>query len=190
MAYQRSNQNSRYYNTNNRINAPTVRLLDEDGKQIGIVPISEARQQSFETGLDLVEIASRAVPPVVKLISFTKFRYQEAKKLKLEKRGIKGGGLKEIQMTPFISQNDYETRVKKSQKFLTTGNKVKLSIKFQGRQIARKEFGYSLVERFKNDLKEFSTPEGEPKLIGKRLMFTLSPSVKKKTITKNEESKS
>ncbi|MFA5828191.1 MAG: translation initiation factor IF-3 [Candidatus Shapirobacteria bacterium] len=188
MAYQRSDQNLRYYNTNNRISAATVRLLDEDGKQIGIVPLAEARQKSFETGLDLVEIAARAVPPVVKLISFTKFRYQEAKKLKSEKKGIKGGGLKEIQMTPFISQNDYETRIKKSQKFLTTGNKVKLSIKFQGRQIARKEFGYNLVEKFKNDLKEYSVPEGEPKLIGKRLMFTLSPSTKKKAATKNEES--
>ena len=187
MAYQRSNQNLRYYNTNNRISATTVRLLDEIGKQIGIVPLSEARQKSFDTGLDLVEIAAQAVPPVVKLISFTKFRYQEAKKLKTEKKGIKGGGLKEIQMTPFISQNDYETRVKKSQKFLTTGNKVKLSIKFQGRQIARKEFGYSLIEKFKNDLKEYATSEGEPKLIGKRLMFTLSPSAKKKAAVKNEE---
>jgi len=189
MVYQRSDQNLRYYNTNGRITAPTVRLLDETGKQIGIVPLAEARKLSFETGLDLVEIAARAVPPVVKLISFTKFKYQEAKKLKSEKKGIKGGSLKEIQMTPFISQNDYETRIKKSQKFLTTGNKVKLSIKFQGRQIARKEFGYSLIEKFKNDLKEYSTPEGEPKLIGKRLMFTLSPSSKKKATVKNEEIK-
>lgn len=173
------------YRINYQISAPTVRLIDDQGKQIGVVSLAEAKAQAQDTGLDLIEISANAKPPVVKLISFSKFKYQEAKKLKSEKKGIKGGELKEIQMTPFISQNDYETRVKKAQKFLTTGNKVKLSIKFQGRQINHKEFGYDLVEKFKNELKEISIPEGEPRLMGKRLMFTLTPS-KKKGTTKNE----
>jgi translation initiation factor IF-3 len=173
------------YRINYQISAPTVRLIDDQGKQIGVVSLAEAKTQAQDTGLDLIEISANAKPPVVKLISFSKFKYQEAKKLKSEKKGIKGGELKEIQMTPFISQNDYETRVKKAQKFLTTGNKVKLSIKFQGRQINHKEFGYDLVEKFKNELKEISIPEGEPRLMGKRLMFTLTPS-KKKGTTKNE----
>lgn len=173
------------YKINYQISAPTVRLLDDQGKQIGVLSLNEAKSHAQETGLDLIEIAPNANPPVVKLISFSKFKYQEAKKQKSEKKGIKGGGLKEIQMTPFISQNDYETRVKKAQKFLTTGNKVKLSIKFQGRQLNHKEFGYDLVEKFKSNLAEISTPESEPKLIGKRLMFTLTPS-KKKATAKNE----
>lgn len=184
----KQNFNRKYYKINHYISAPTVRLLDETGKQIDIMTISEARTKAMETGLDLVEIATSAKPPVVKLISFSKFKYQEAKKLKSEKKGTKGGGLKEIQMSPFIGLNDYNTRVKKAQHFLTTGNKVKLSIKFHGRQIAHKEFGYNLVEKFKNDLKEISIPEGEARLMGKMLFFTLSPS-KKKVVNKNEETK-
>jgi len=172
-----------YFRINHQITAPTVRLIDEDAKQIGVLSIFEARQHSIDTGLDLVEIAPRAVPPVVKLISYSKFKYQEAKKLKAEKKGNKGGELKEIQMTPFIGQKDYEDRVKKSQVFLSTGNKVKLSIKFQGRQISHQEFGHNLVKKFTTDLAEYAAPEGNSKLIGKRLFLIFSP-VKKKN--KNE----
>ncbi len=153
-----------------------------------MLSISEARNRSRETELDLVEIAPKAVPPVVKLIDFSKFKYQEAKKMKAEKKGVKGGELKEIQMTPFIGLSDYETRLKRAKKFLSTGNKVKLSIKFLGRQITRKEFGYNLIEKFKTDLLEEATPEGEPKLIGKRLIFTLTPAKKTAGQKKNEES--
>ncbi len=168
-----------YYRINHQITAPNVRLIDETAKQIGLVTIQEARQYSMDTGLDLVEIAPKAVPPVVKLISYSKFKYQEAKKLKAEKKGNKGGELKEIQMTPFIGQKDYEDRVKKTQNFLSTGNKVKLSIKFQGRQISHQEFGYNLLNKFKTDLSEFATPEGDAKLMGKRLFQIFSP-IKKK----------
>ncbi len=181
------NQNKKFYKINQYITAPEVRLIDEDAKQIGIMSITDARQQAYQTGLDLVEIAPMAKPPVIKLIEFSKFKYQEAKKMKAEKRGIKGGELKEIQMTPFISQNDYETAVRKANKFLTTGNKVKLSIKFQGRQIQRKEFGYQLIDRFTKDLSAISAPEGEARLMGKRLLFTLTP-VKAKKTDKDENS--
>lgn len=173
--YRNQTQSKKFYKINHYISAPEVRLIDEDAKQIGILSIAEARKISAETGLDLVEIAPLAKPPVVKLIDFSKFKYQEAKKLKAEKKGIKGGETKEIQMTPFISQNDYDTAVNKAKKFLATGNKIKLSIKFQGRQIQHTEFGHQLVEKFKNNLSEVAAPEGEPKLMGKRLLFTLSP---------------
>jgi translation initiation factor IF-3 len=184
--YRNQNQNRKFYKINQYISAPEVRLIDEDAKQIGVVTISEARRMAMETGLDLVEVAPLAKPPVVKLIEFTKFKYQEAKKLKAEKKGVKGGEMKEVQMTPFISDNDYDTGIKKSIRFLTTGNKVKLSIKFQGRQIQRKEFGYNLIEKFKTDLKDYGSPEGEAKLIGKRLLFTLAPT-KKKPVKKEDE---
>lgn len=174
MAYNQRTPQIRY-RINQYITAPTIRLLDEDGKQIGVVSIAEAREQSFRTGLDLVEVAPNAKPPVVKLIEFSKFRYQEAKKQKAEKKGIKGGEMKEIQMTPFIGQADYDTRLKRAKEFLTTGNKVKLSIKFQGRQIAHQEFGHNLINKFKIDLQELGSLEGEPKLIGKRLLVTLTP---------------
>lgn len=184
----KSNSSHKFYKINHHITAPTVRLLDDQGKQIDVMSISEARSRAQETGLDLVEVAGNANPPVVKLISFSKFKYQEAKKLKSEKKGIKGGELKEIQMTPFIGQNDYETRLKKAQKFLSTGNKIKLSIKFQGRQLSHQEFGHNLISKFKNDLKDQAVAEGEAKLIAKRLMLTFTPS-KKKGSANNEETK-
>ena len=178
----------KFYKINQYITAPTLRLLDETGKQIGVVSNAEARQMSFQTGLDLVEIASKANPPVVKLIDFAKYKYQEAKKEQAEKRGQKkGGDIKEIQLTPFIGQGDLETRFKKAQKFLTTGNKVKLSIKFQGRQITKKEFGYQLIDKFKQQFQDIAAPEGEAKLIGKRLFFTLAPTKKQKSINNNNE---
>jgi translation initiation factor IF-3 len=186
-SFRNKNTSHKFYKINQYITASNVRLLDEFGKQIDVMSISEARLKSQETGLDLIEIAPNAVPPVVKLISFSKFKYQEAKKQKSEKKGIKGGEMKEIQMTPFIGQSDYETRLKKAQKFLSTGNKVKLSIKFQGRQLAHQEFGHDLISRFKTDLQDQAVADGDAKLIGKRLMITLTPS-KKKPI-KNEETK-
>lgn len=184
--YRNQNQNKKFYRTNQYIQATEVRLIDEEAKQIGVLSISEARKMAQETGLDLVEVAPMAKPPVVKLIEFTKFKYQESKKLKAEKKGVKGGEMKEVQMTPFISDNDYETGLRKSIKFLTTGNKVKLSIKFQGRQIQKKEFGYDLIERYKKDLIDHGSPEGEPRLMGKRLQFTVAPTKKKPIKTENE----
>lgn len=168
------------YRINHQITAPQIRLIDEESRQIGVLTLSEAKAQATETGLDLVEIAPKANPPVVKLIDFSKFRYQESKKLKAEKKGVRGGELKEVQMTPFIGPQDFETRVKRTREFLTTGNKVKLSIKFQGRQITRKEFGYQLIERFTSQLADVGAPEGEPRLIGKQLLFTMAPAKKKK----------
>ncbi len=182
----KNSTNKKFYKINQYIDAPTIRLLSDDGKQIGVVSLAEARQQAEETGLDLVEVNGKAVPPVVKLISFTKFKYQESKKLQAEKKGIKGGDLKEIQMSPFIGAGDYETRIKKSQKFLTSGNKIKLSVKFQGRQMNHPEFGHNLIAKVKTDLQDFGTPEGEAKLIGRRLMLTFTPSKKSGGI-KNEK---
>ena len=186
-SFKNKSSNQKFYKINQYIAAPQVRLLDDQGKQIGVMSISEARTMSQETGLDLIEINGNAVPPVVKLISFSKFKYQEAKKLQSEKKGIKGGELKEIQMSPNIGQNDYQIRVDRSKKFLATGNKIKLSIKFQGRQMNHQQFGHDLVAKFKSDLQEVATAEGEAKLIGKRLMITFTPS--KKKVTNNEETK-
>ncbi|MBU1129828.1 translation initiation factor IF-3 [Patescibacteria group bacterium] len=184
----------KFYKINQYITAPQVRLIDENSKQIGILSLYDAKQKSHQTGLDLVEIVGKAKPPVVKLIDFAKFKYQEAKKEKNNRKDSKSGELKEIHMKPFIGQSDYETLLKKAQKFLSTGNKVKLCVKFLGRQITKKEFGYKLAERFQKDLEDVSTPEGNTKLAGKRLFLTLTPtkkinkpSEKEKQKTKNQE---
>jgi len=168
-------QNRTYYKTNYYINYPEVRLVDENGGQIGVLSIEEARLKAKESGLDLVEIAPKAKPPVVKLIDFAKFRYQEEKKKKEERKKSKAGELKEVKMTPFIGEGDYETRVKRAKRFLTTGNKVKLSIKFLGRQITKKEFGHQLADRFLKDLEEFGQPEAGRKFLGKLLIQIITP---------------
>ena len=175
MGSYRNKRNRKYYRINQWITAPTIRLLQADGKQLGVLTINEARQKAQQSGFDLVEIAPKAKPPVVKLINFAKFKYQEAKKLKAEKKGSKGGGLKEIQANPFISQNDYQTKLKRAKKFLNTGNKVKLSIKFLGRQITKKEFGHQLADRFLKDLEEFGQPEAGRKFLGKLLIQIITP---------------
>jgi translation initiation factor IF-3 len=168
-----------YYRINHNIKSSPIRLIDEDAKQIGIMSIQEALQKAHEESLDLVEIAPKAKPPVVKLIEFSKFKYQEAKKLKAEKKGQKGGELKEIQMSLTIGKNDYNVRVNRAQKFLSTGNKVKLSIKFQGRENINKQPGYDLIEKFKQDISEVGLPETEPRVVGKKI-FIIFTFIKKK----------
>ena len=185
MGSYKTKQNNKFYRINHQISSPTIRLIQGDGKQIGVISLSQALQQAQQTGLDLVEIAPKAKPPVVKLINYSKFKYQEAKKLKAEKKGVQGGELKEIQAKPFIGQGDYQTKLKRAKKFLNTGNKVKLSIKFLGRQITHKEFGYNLIERFKTDLSSVAIPEGESRLIGKRLITTFT--TVKKTNEKSQQ---
>jgi translation initiation factor IF-3 len=173
--YRKTNYSPRtYHKTNWAIRALKVRLLDAQGKQIGILPIQEARDMAQAEGLDLVEIVQKANPPIVKLIKFSKFKYLEKKKLKTRTKKS-GGGLKEVRLTPFIGQKDLETRLEKMQKFLTAGHKVKISIKFVGRQITRPEFGHRLVERLQKDLSEVSVLETKPKLVGKRMYATFSP---------------
>ncbi len=176
-------KNRIFYKTNYYINYPTVRLVDEDSRQIGVMSIEEARVKAKETGLDLVEINPNAKPPVVKLIDFSKFRYQEEKKKSQEKKKSKSGDLKEVKMTPFIGLGDYQTMLKRAQKFLTTGNKVKLSIKFLGRQITKKEFGYDLANRVAKDLEDIAIPESEPKLMGKLLIQIFTKNDKKTKTT-------
>ena len=186
--YKKIVQVERLYRINDRITAPEVRLIDEYAKQIGLVSLAEAKQYSYDSGKDLIEIVSKANPPIVKLIELSKFKYQESKKLKTQAKGDKRGGeLKEIQLTLNISQNDYDTRIRKAKSFLSTGNKVKLNVKYKGREITKKEFGFDLASRFQKDLSEISAPEGEPKLIGKRLQLILKPVKSSPKSSNNEE---
>lgn len=125
-----------------------MRLLDEEGKQIGLVSKLEALQKAKELNLDVVEIASSATPPVAKLIDFKKFKYQEAKKERENKKNQKNVGTKEVRLRPFIGQHDFDTRAEKAKSFLEDGNQVKISVFFKGREITRKEFGYETLNRF------------------------------------------
>jgi len=134
-----------------------------------------------EQGLDLVEVASKANPPVCKLINFKKFRYLERKKDSEGKKKSKHLELKEIRFTPFIGKNDLEYRIKKAEGFLKEGHKVKITVKFVGRQITRKEFGYDLLNTVTEKLRALSSVELESKFVGKLLSMTLAPIGSKKT---------
>lgn len=179
----------KYYKTNQYITAPTLRLLDEMGKQIGIVSLDDARKMSAETGLDLVEIVGKATPPIIKLISFSKFKYQEAKKEKKQRKGNKGGEIKEIQFKqPAIGQGDLDTKINKAKGYFTAGIKVKFTVKLRGRWISKKEIGFQLVTRITEQVKDQAVPEAEPKLIGKAIGIIFTPT--KKVKTKNEPQQS
>jgi translation initiation factor IF-3 len=125
-----------------------LRLLDEDGKQIGVVSKIEALQRAKELGIDVVEIAPNAVPPVAKLIDFKKFKYQEAKKERESRKSQKNVSVKEVRLRPFIGQHDFDTRIKQAQEFLKEGNQIKVVVFFRGREITRKEFGFDVMKRF------------------------------------------
>lgn len=164
----------KFYRINQFIQAKEVRVVDETGKQIGVMPVFNAIQKARELGVDLVEVSSNANPPVTKIIDFKKFKYLEAKKEKEEKKGIKGGDIKEVVFTPFIAQNDINTRIKKIREFLKEGNKVKVRILFKGRELTKKDFGYRLIDQLLSELGEEAKKEGESKFMGRELFITLS----------------
>ncbi len=169
VCYQTLNTRGNHYRLNYQITSPQLRLLDEAGKQIGIVTKLEALQKAKEFELDVVEIAPKAVPPVAKLIDFKKFKYLEAKKERESRRTQKNVGVKEIRLRPFIGQHDFDTRVKQAQDFLVEGNQVKVSVIFKGRELGRKQFGYETMKRFTQSLPEARVVR-EPKMEGKALV--------------------
>ena len=156
-------------------------MIDEKGEQLGVMPTAEALFMARQKGLDLVEVAETAKPPVCKLIDFQKFRYQEQKKDSAGRKKGKGSSeMKEIRLTPFMGQKDYEVRVKRAREFLSKGHRVKLVVKFFGRQITRKEFGYKQLENAVKELSDIAKIEAESKWQGRLLFQTLKPSGNKK----------
>ena len=136
--------------------------------------------QARKSGLDLIEIAPIAKPPVAKIINFGKFRYQEEKKEKQQKKGVKGGELKEIRFSPFIGEADYKTRLERVKEFLEDKDKVRLVVKFKGRQMGSKQFGYSLLKRVLDELGQSIAVDMEPKFLGRHLIMVISPRFSKK----------
>lgn len=164
--------NRKYYKLNYQILSPQLRLLDETGKQLGIVSKIEALQKARELNLDVVEIAPNAKPPVAKLIDFKKFKYQEAKKEQEEKRKQKNVGIKEIRLRPFMGDHDINVRVGQAKQFLEAGNQVKMNVMFRGREIIRKEFGAQLLDRIARDIKPKKVVR-EPHMEGRVMSMTM-----------------
>ena len=165
----------RFYRINQYIQVKEVRVVDETGKQLGVLPLQEALFISRQRELDLVEVAPDAKPPVCKIIDFKKFKYQESKKEQAGKKKTKKQDIKEIRFTPFIAENDFQIRVKRAKEFLQEGDKVKLTVKFVGRQITRRDFGTNVLNKAIAKLTEFAKLESEPKWQGKLLMTVLKP---------------
>lgn len=153
---------------------------------MGIISKADAIKLAIEKDLDLVEVSPHAKPPVAKIIDFKKFQYLERKKQRDGRKKSKKVDIKEVRLSPFIAKGDLTNRLERAKEFLADGNRVKIVIKFVGRQITRKEFGYELLDKVVDNLKDFASPDGEPKLQGKRLMFLLNP---KKNITTKDETK-
>lgn len=177
----------KFYRINQYIQAKEVRVVDEKGTVIGVLPIFNAIQKAKELGADLIEVAPNANPPVCKIIDFKKFKYLEAKKEKEEKKGQKSGELKEVRFSPFIAQNDLKIRSKRIKEFLEDGDKVKIRIRFSGRELDKKNFGYKILNQITEDLGESAVKDGEAKFQGKELSLILSP---RKNSTKAKETPS
>lgn len=177
-------KNKKFYRLNQFIQAQTVRAVDEKGKQVGVMSLNEALEEARKQELDLVEIAPKANPPVVKIIDFKKFKYLEAKKESSQR--IKKTDIKEIRLTPFMASNDFQQKIKRAAKFLKDRHQVKISVFFKGRLIAKKEFGYNLIEKALIELAEISSVQQPPKFLGRYLVAILNPNEKsKKDKTKN-----
>jgi len=165
---------------NNQISTPVLRVLDATGKQLGVMTTQQALEKAYSQNLDLIEIAPTAKPPVAKIMELGKFKYEEEKKAKKEKKGIKGGDTKEIRFTPFIAESDYQTRMKRIREFFDDRDKVKVVVKFGGRQMNSKAFGYNLVKRIITELGPDTNVDAEPRFLGRNLITTISTRATKK----------
>jgi translation initiation factor IF-3 len=148
-----------------------VRLLDEQGEQVGIVPIREALRMAEERDVDLVEIAPLANPPVCRLMDFGKFKYREAKKAHEAKLKQKQIQVKEVKFRPGTDEGDYQIKLRNLIRFLEDGDKTKVTLRFRGREMAHQEFGVRLLARVREDLDPYGTVEQFPKMEGRQLVM-------------------
>src|SRR6266567_7003227 len=159
---------------NGRIRAREVRvILASTGEQLGVIKLSDALRKAQSLGLDLVEVAPTAEPPVCKIVDFGKFRYGISKQEKEKKPS--GTKLKEIKFRVNIDDHDYLTKIRHGEEFLDRGNKVRVQLQFRGREMAHQEFGMQLVEKVRDDLSSMSQVEMEPKITGRNITMTLAP---------------
>jgi translation initiation factor IF-3 len=160
---------------NHEINVPRVRLVDERGEMIGVVTRSEALQRATEAGLDLVEVAANADPPVVKILDYGKFKYEEQKRRNEARKKQKVIEVKEIKLRPGIDDHDYDVKMRSMVKFIEEGDKVKVTMRFRGRELAHQELGMNVLMRVKDDLDKVAKVEQLPRMEGRQMTMVLSP---------------
>ena len=161
--------------SNNRISSPEVQVIGSDGENLGVMSTNEAISIARNQGLDLIEIAPNANPPVCKIMDMGKYKYDAQKKANLAKKKQKIIALKEIKMRPVTETHDYEFKVKNAKKFIDKGDKVKFTIRFKGREMQHSNLGNELMEKIKIDIKDIGKVESQPKLDGKQMIMVIQP---------------
>jgi translation initiation factor IF-3 len=160
---------------NGKIRAREVRVIGVDGKQLGILSLPDALNMARANGVDLVEIAPNATPPVCRLVDFGKFRYEQAKKDKESKKHQHANKVKEIQLSPKIDPHDFGVKLNHAVEFLCEEMKVKVVLKFRGREMAHTEYGFQLINKMIKEVAPYGHPDANPKLIGKAINLMISP---------------
>lgn len=160
---------------NEEIRDSEIRLIGSAGEQLGIMSAAEAQHIADEQGLDLVKISPQATPPVCKLMDYGKFRFEQGKREKEAKKNQHVVEIKEVRMSPGIDVGDFNTKLKNAQKFVADGNRVKVSVRFRGREMAHTEIGHELLVRFAEAIAETATLDKEPKMEGRSMSMFLSP---------------
>ena len=163
------------YQINEEIRDKEVRLISEAGEQLGIMSAADALNIAIEKDLDLVKISPNAVPPVCKIMDYGKFRFEQLKKEKEAKKNQHVVEVKEIRMSPSIDTNDFNTKIKNAMKFLKDGNRVKVTVRFRGREMAHTSLGADLLKKFGSDCAELATVAKDAKLEGRNMSMFLSP---------------
>ncbi|MCF8567279.1 translation initiation factor IF-3 [Alicyclobacillus tolerans] len=163
------------FQVNDGIRAREVRVIDEDGAQLGILPLREARRVAEEKNLDLVNVAPTAKPPVCRVMDYGKFKYEQSKKEKEARKNQKVIELKEVRMTPNIEEHDFQVKLKNVVKFLSEGDKVKVSLRFRGREITHSSIGQQVLLRLAQAAAEQAVVERTPRLEGRSMIMILAP---------------
>jgi translation initiation factor IF-3 len=160
---------------NDMIRAKECRLIDETGTNIGVTPVATALERAISLGMDLVEISPDAAPPVCKILDYGKFKYQEQKKAAEARKHQKVVEIKEIKMRPSIDDHDYDVKMRSIKGFFEEGDKVKVTLRFRGREMAHQQLGYQVLQRVKADVAELCKVESEPRLEGRQMVMVLAP---------------
>ncbi|MBP9692247.1 MAG: translation initiation factor IF-3 [Alphaproteobacteria bacterium] len=160
---------------NEKISSPKVRLVDENGEMVGVLSQKEALERAYKAGLDLVEVSPNADPPVCKILDYGKYKFEEQKRRAEIRKKQKIIEIKEIQLRPGIDTHDFEVKMRSARKFIEEGDKLKVTLRFRGRELSHQELGMDVLNRVKETLQDIAKVEQYPKLEGKRMIMVMGP---------------
>ncbi len=160
---------------NDAITAPTVRCISETGEQLGVITTDQAQQHADGIGLDLVEVQPTSVPPVCKVLDYGKYKYEAQKRANLARKKQKIVAVKEIKLRPNIDEHDYNVKMRNVRKFIDDGDKVKVTLRFRGREMVHQELGAQVLARVREEMEELTKVEAMPKMEGRQMVMVLAP---------------